>query len=156
MCIHTFASTSHHSSEVSYSLFKKSLVPLLLTILRSLSYLASKTFPQSQILGPKNITICWRVCGYKTLGSSYLNQQNPSDIDPFGITYMQVKYHPRNLLGLQETSFYSIEGMGDDHPCHSYLFVMCSLFWYFLSLGYLLNSNRCYHCTLDCNINQLL
>jgi hypothetical protein len=61
--------------------------------------------------------------GCKTLGSIYLNQQNPLETDPFGITYMQVKSHLRHLLGLQEPSFSSSDGMGGDHPFHSYLSV---------------------------------
>jgi hypothetical protein len=79
----------------------------------------------------------------KTLGLSYLEQQNPSYIGLFNITCMQVKSHLKHLLGLEELSFYSSEGMGGDHPFHSYLFfcVWHSIFvllWLLSEFNYLL------------------
>jgi hypothetical protein len=70
----------------------------------------------------------------KTLGSRYINQQNPSNTGPFGITYMQVKSHPRNLLGLQEPGFCNNEGMGGDPLIHSYLSTLRELYCVFYSL----------------------
>jgi len=59
--------------------------------------------------------------GYKTLGSSYLNQKNPLDTNPFGLTSIQVNSYLRHLLGMQQPSFYISEGMGGNHLIHSYL-----------------------------------
>jgi hypothetical protein len=51
------------------------------------------------------------MCSCNTLGFSFLDQKNPLDTIPFDIIEMQVKSHPMNLLGMQEPSFYSSEGM---------------------------------------------
>jgi hypothetical protein len=58
-----------------------------------------------------NIDFHLLVRSYKTLGSSYSTKKNPLDINPFGITCMQVKSHLRNLLVLHEPSFYKDEGL---------------------------------------------
>jgi hypothetical protein len=102
-----------------------------------------------------NRTDVGAMCHCKTLGLSYLDQQNPSDTSPFGITYMQMKSHLRYLLGLQEPSFCSSEGMGDDNIFHSYLFFLCNIILYCLFSVYLISLVMYYQYPSDYNKIQL-
>jgi hypothetical protein len=67
---------------------------------------------------------CWRAVVRPWV--QFILPKNLVDIDPFSITYMQVKSHSRHLLGLQEPSFCRNEGMIGDHHIHSYLSTLCA------------------------------